>query len=727
MLDAGLVDGRAYLLSELVLGKSVAAIIAREQKVPFAIAVRILADVLGALAWLHERPRVHGAVTPGNVIVTYGGAAKLSDAGVAAAVISESPNIDRRLVVFDAERLAPEVLSGRPPSESGDVYGLASTFEELADPSNTPLAALVAGMRSVDPAARPSTARAALEALSKIALGEHAPASRVAVGRWLSELFAREKSDELAEVEALRSSIDDDTDLPTFAVSEDDPTAASWTKRAPSDPFPADVETTTSSNRIPVTEALDTIVVGALSGADLEGLTSHPTSIAVSERSPGFTEEATADDLEPTHTRPMAGANFYAARLHLTSLPDVDAPPPAMPRFATVPPLDGPRTPVAPMVVPRGPNVRTMVLEDEDEGSKTPLASPPDPGAVPTFGPYALIERLGQGGMAEIFVAERRTEGGVMARCVIKRIAPALRSDRDFREMFIDESRIARMIHHPNIVECFDSGAIDGAAYMALELVDGLELGALTQRLLPHRLGIGAALEIAVALAGALDHAHHLTDEDGRPLELVHRDVSPENVMISWTGEVKLLDFGISRFRDRGYATQIGVRKGKLGYMAPEYVEGGAVDARADLFQLGVTLVEILSGKRLFAADQPRPKDLEAMRAALGRHLAASEALPPELFELLVHLCAPDPEDRPATAGEAADVLERIAEHSSPSPSLADVVQRLAPTGRARAERSDPQKTQITARPPSTPMLLIAIGLLAVSALGLLAYVILGR
>ncbi len=263
---------------------------------------------------------------------------------------------------------------------------------------------------------------------------------------------------------------------------------------------------------------------------------------------------------------------------------------------------------------------------------------------------------------------------------------------------------------------------------MALELVEGLELGALIQRLLPERLGIGPVLEIGIAIARALDHAHRLTDEDGRPFELVHRDVSPENVMISWSGEVKLLDFGISRFRDRSYATQIGVRKGKLGYMAPEYVEGGSVDARADVYQLGVTLAETLAGKRLFVDAQPRPRDLDETRGTLARHLAASKALPPSLFELLVHMCATDPADRPATAGDVAEALEKIAQELSSKLSLAEVVDFIAPTGRATAAPSDPQKTRITARLGSPRLIWIAVLLIAASALGVaLAYLIASR
>jgi serine/threonine-protein kinase len=344
----------------------------------------------------------------------------------------------------------------------------------------------------------------------------------------------------------------------------------------------------------------------------------------------------------------------------------------------------------------------------------------PGPGA--TFGPYSLVRKMGQGGMAEVLLAEKRGDDGEVSRCVIKRVSSVLRSDRDFREMFIEESRIARMIHHPNIVECFDAGTIDGISYMALELVEGLDLGALVGRLAPEPLAVGAALDIGIAVAGALDHAHHLADQAGRPLDLVHRDVSPENILISWSGEVKLLDFGISRFKDRNYATQIGVRKGKAGYMAPEYVQGAPLDARADIFQLGVTMVEILSGKRLFEADELRPRDFAGMQAVLEEHLGRA-GIPPELLGLLARMCAPDPKDRPAEAREVARELERIAAELTSSYRLSEIVSLLAPTSQTKKL---PRSTDLLPPPRrrSSPTLLALalLGLVLIAAA--LAYLI---
>ena len=331
----------------------------------------------------------------------------------------------------------------------------------------------------------------------------------------------------------------------------------------------------------------------------------------------------------------------------------------------------------------------------DDETSAPALA--PRPRGEERLGRYRIIERLGGGGMAEVHRAEEMI-AGIARPCVIKRIVPAYQTDDGFTAMFEEEGRIARLLQHPNIVGCFDSGTIDGVPFIAFELIEGIDLANLIPRLAPERLSPRSALEIGAAVARALDHAHQLAGSDG-PLQLVHRDISPENVLVSWSGEVKLLDFGISKFRGRNHElTRAGVIKGKLGYLSPEQIAEGTVDARSDLYQLGVVLVEALSGHRLFRAEGPaRPRDLAEMRALIERHLAAGGALPGAPIELLVRLCAPDPDQRPQSAKNALARIEEAHARAAPAPSLRRLVAKLAP------HSIDPEREPDRTLIPSAP------------------------
>jgi len=220
----------------------------------------------------------------------------------------------------------------------------------------------------------------------------------------------------------------------------------------------------------------------------------------------------------------------------------------------------------------------------------------------PHLGRYQLLSRLAVGGMAEVYLARHGELSGFKTLVVIKRVLPHLAENPDFIDMFLDEARIASMLDHPNIVRISEVGRVDNEYFLVMELVQGKPLSALLQRIyttktpLPPKL---AALIIANA-AGGLDHAHRLTDSAGEPLGLVHRDVSPQNVMISFEGQVKVIDFGIARALGRIADTNTRSLKGKMGYMAPEQARSEPVDPRADIFSLGVALWETLAGRRLF-------------------------------------------------------------------------------------------------------------------------------
>ena len=223
-------------------------------------------------------------------------------------------------------------------------------------------------------------------------------------------------------------------------------------------------------------------------------------------------------------------------------------------------------------------------------------------GAGSVIGSYTLLGRLGSGGMADVYLARRQGGGGVVQRVALKRLRPEHVDDPNFARMFLDEARLAAKLVHPNIVTLLDVGEHHGELYLAMELVDGAPLSRILMLLRRRGTPIGdaAAVEVTLQVADALVYAHEMRDEAGRPLELVHRDVSPQNVLVDKSGHVKLADFGIARSLNLfgGAArTRTGVMKGKISYMAPEQVQTSTYDQRIDVYALGVVLFEMLSNR----------------------------------------------------------------------------------------------------------------------------------
>jgi serine/threonine-protein kinase len=220
------------------------------------------------------------------------------------------------------------------------------------------------------------------------------------------------------------------------------------------------------------------------------------------------------------------------------------------------------------------------------------------------FGRYELLTLLAYGGMAEVYLARMTGVGGFTRLLVIKRILPHLTGDPEFVEMFLNEGRIAARLAHPNVCHVYELGEVEGALFLAMEYLDGLAWSELSP-LLP-RAG-GSELRVTAAVLGqiceGLRYAHELRDVDGTPTPVVHRDVSPQNLMITTDGVCKLLDFGVSKVLTEGSRTRTGILKGKLPYMAPEQIRGEPVDPRADVFSMGTVLWEALTGDRLFRRD----------------------------------------------------------------------------------------------------------------------------
>jgi serine/threonine protein kinase len=293
-------------------------------------------------------------------------------------------------------------------------------------------------------------------------------------------------------------------------------------------------------------------------------------------------------------------------------------------------------------------------LELEPEGGTGLLASP-----IP-FGGYHLLERIATGGMAEVWRARAYGMAGFEKILVIKKVLPTLAEDTDFVNLFIDEARIAVQLLHVNIVQVFDLGQIDGSYYMAMEFVNGLDLARLLHR--ARNVGqvpIPLALFVVSEVLKALAFAHDRTDDSGNPLHIVHCDISPQNVLISHAGEVKLTDFGISRAAFQAESLHKVVR-GKYAYMSPEQVEGRQLDRQTDLFSLGIVLYELLTGQRLFKA-RSREQTLERVRRA---EVPSPRAWRPEISEdleaLLLRALARRPRDRFQNAGEFLEQLSAL-------------------------------------------------------------------
>ncbi len=222
------------------------------------------------------------------------------------------------------------------------------------------------------------------------------------------------------------------------------------------------------------------------------------------------------------------------------------------------------------------------------------------------FGRYQLVERLAVGGMAEIFVATAPGEHGFQKRVVIKRLLPHLSSDDTYNAMFIDEAKLTARLVHPKIAQTFELGKVDDTLFIAMEYIDGIDVLALLREYAQRKRRVEPmiAAYIAHEVLDALDYAHSLADEHKSSLGIVHRDISPSNVLLSVRGDVKLVDFGIARAKDpdRAHKSKTGTLKGKYGYMSPEQVIEQPLDGRSDVFSVGVVLAELLTGRRLFAA-----------------------------------------------------------------------------------------------------------------------------
>jgi len=273
------------------------------------------------------------------------------------------------------------------------------------------------------------------------------------------------------------------------------------------------------------------------------------------------------------------------------------------------------------------------------------------------FGRYALFDFIGKGGMAEIYLARAHTELGASRLCVVKQILSEFALHPQFAEMLIHEAKLAARLNHAHIVQVFDLGRERDQLFIAMEYVEGFDLNALLRRCSQKKvpLPFEFAMRIVSDTLSGLDYAHRRMGEDGRPLGIVHRDVSPSNVLVSLEGEVKVCDFGIAHandvvFQHSDHQMDEAI-KGKAGYMSPEHARGEPIDARADVFAVGIVMWELLAGRRMYRRESDVPLLEQAKRAEIPA--LPKKVLPHEdkLHAIVMKALAPNRDERYASAG----------------------------------------------------------------------------
>jgi serine/threonine protein kinase len=307
------------------------------------------------------------------------------------------------------------------------------------------------------------------------------------------------------------------------------------------------------------------------------------------------------------------------------------------------------------------------------------------------FGKYVLVGEIGVGGMAEVFLAIQTGLQGFLKVVTLKRVLPHL-ATHDFIAMFIDEARIAARLEHPNIVKTFEFGEHEGQYYTVMEYLAGEDLGSMMNRaaISKQPLQFNTAAMIVSQLCNGLHFAHELTDTAGRPLGLVHRDINPSNIIITYAGEVKVIDFGVAKINQSGSKTMTGTIKGKLAYMSPEQILARGIDRRSDVFSLGVVLWELVTGCRLFARESDAATLYAIMNDPIPRARRHRPNVPEELEAIISTALARTPADRYQTSEEMQVALDQFlgTQPKFDSKSLAAALEGLFGSTRAEAKRS---------------------------------------
>ena len=285
------------------------------------------------------------------------------------------------------------------------------------------------------------------------------------------------------------------------------------------------------------------------------------------------------------------------------------------------------------------------------------------------FGVYTLLRRLAVGGMAEVYVAKTEGIGGFEKLVAIKVIHPRFSEDEHFIQMLVEEAKLSVLLTHANIAQTFDLGEIDGTYFIVMEFIEGADSYRILKRTDERnvKLPLDVCAYVGAEVAAGLDYAHRKHDSRGEPLHIVHRDISPQNILLSFSGEVKIVDFGIAKAALRTAQTEVGVIKGKYYYMSPEQAWADPVDARSDIFSAGVVLYELLTGEMLYQQDN-LPKLLDAVRKAEIRPPSSKrKEIPKALDDIVMKAVARNPEDRYQSAHEFRQTLSQFVYQALPT------------------------------------------------------------
>jgi len=444
------------------------------------------------------------------------------------------------------------------------------------------------------------------------------------------------------------------------------------------------------------------------------------------------TEDEVEKRLRDTLSGILAGRSAPRAAPAAAPAPQVSPPAPAeapaapAPRFSTDTEIDRMISDTLsgikmaarakPAAAPAAPAAAPAAASAPARPSPAPVAARPAEatGTVSTSGPdrfgqYEILERIASGGMAELYKARLSGVEGFQKIVAIKKILPHLADNEEFIAMFANEAKLAAQLNHPHIVHIFDLGKIEGGGYfIAMEYVDGRDLRGLlhSAQEVGSQLPIPLAVYVASKVAAALDYAHRRRDPDGRDMNIVHRDVSPQNILISYEGDIKLCDFGIAKAASKASTTQSGALKGKVQYMSPEQAWGKPIDRRSDLFSLGAVLFEMLTDQKLFRGDSDLTV-LEKVRAAeVVSPSSISPEVSPSLDAIVLKALAREPEERYANASDMLRDLEAVLYAYTPAPGSADLaifLHRLQAEEQAIAEARERQAAQEAAAPGPEP------------------------
>ena len=318
---------------------------------------------------------------------------------------------------------------------------------------------------------------------------------------------------------------------------------------------------------------------------------------------------------------------------------------------------------------------KTHISEPVFAPPAAPVPEEEEPTDGIRFGQYVLLEKIASGGMAEVWKARMRGVEGFQKIVAIKKILPHLSDNQEFIEMFVDEAKLAAQLNHNNIIHIYDLGKIQNSYYIAMEFVDGFDLKTILKRAeeRDQPLSLELVLFIASKVAAALDYAHRKRDFEDREMGLVHRDVSPQNVLISDEGDIKLCDFGIAKAASKASHTQAGALKGKLQYMSPEQAWGKAIDRRSDIFALAAVLFEMLTHRKLFGGDNEMSILEQVREARVVPPSQLNDEVTPEIDAIVLKALQKEPANRYQTAAEMAKDIDSLLFTFRPTPTSADL------------------------------------------------------